>query len=66
LQGQLSSDINKIVDGQWQLNAYCQHQGRIIALMWVQKQNDDFYLDFALNLKMCGYRLYAVYSIVFQ
>jgi hypothetical protein len=24
LQGQLSSDINKIVDGQWQLNAYCQ------------------------------------------
>jgi folate-binding protein YgfZ len=51
LQGQLSSDINKIVDGQWQLNAYCQHQGRIIALMWVQKQNDDFYLDFALDLK---------------
>jgi hypothetical protein len=46
-----TSDINKIVDGQWQLNAYCQHQGRIIALMWVQKQNDDFYLDFALNLK---------------
>jgi folate-binding Fe-S cluster repair protein YgfZ len=29
LQGQLSSDINKIVDGQWQLNAYCQHQGRV-------------------------------------
>jgi folate-binding Fe-S cluster repair protein YgfZ len=42
----LSNDINKIVDEQWQLNAYCQHQGRIIALMWVQKQNDDFYLDF--------------------
>jgi folate-binding Fe-S cluster repair protein YgfZ len=36
LQGQLSSDINKIVDEQWQLNTYCQHQGRIIALMWVQ------------------------------
>jgi folate-binding protein YgfZ len=51
LQGQLSNDINKIVDEQWQLNAYCQHQGRIIALMWVQKQNDDFYLDFALDLK---------------
>jgi folate-binding Fe-S cluster repair protein YgfZ len=33
------------------LNAYCQHQGRIIALMWVQKQNDDFYLDFAPDLK---------------
>jgi folate-binding protein YgfZ len=51
LQGQLSNDINKIVDEQWQLNAYCQHQGRIIALMWVQKQNDDFYLDFAPDLK---------------
>ncbi|CAB5505179.1 tRNA-modifying protein YgfZ [Bathymodiolus thermophilus thioautotrophic gill symbiont] len=51
LQGQLSNEINKIVDGQWQLNAYCQHQGRIIALMWVQKQGDDFYLDFALDLK---------------
>jgi hypothetical protein len=32
-------------------DAYCQHQGRIIALMWVQKQNDDFYLDFAPDLK---------------
>jgi hypothetical protein len=28
LQGQLSNDINKIVDEQWQLNAYCQHQGQ--------------------------------------
>jgi folate-binding Fe-S cluster repair protein YgfZ len=37
MQVLLSSDINKIVDGQWQLNAYCQHQGRIIALMWVEK-----------------------------
>jgi folate-binding protein YgfZ len=51
LQGQLSNDIDKIADGQWQLNAYCQHQGRIIALMWVQKQGDDFYLDFALDLQ---------------
>ncbi|CAB9539436.1 tRNA-modifying protein YgfZ [uncultured Gammaproteobacteria bacterium] len=51
LQGQLSNDINKIIDSQWQLNAYCQHQGRIIALMWVQKQGDDFYLDFASDLK---------------
>ena len=51
LQGQLSNDIDKIADGQWQLNAYCQHQGRIIALMWVQKQGDDFYLDFAPDLQ---------------
>lgn len=51
LQGQLSNDIDKIADGAWQLNAYCQHQGRIIALIWVQKQGDDFYLDFASDLQ---------------
>ncbi len=51
LQGQLSNDIDKIANGEWQLNAYCQHQGRIIALMWVQKQGDDFYLDFAPDLQ---------------
>ncbi len=51
LQGQLSNDIDKIADGEWQLNAYCQHQGRIIALIWVQKQGDDFYLDFAPDLQ---------------
>lgn len=50
LQGQLSNDIDKIADGQWQLNAYCQHQGRIIALMWVGKQGDDLLLDFAADL----------------
>jgi len=50
LQGQLSNDIDKIADGEWQLNAYCQHQGRIIALMWVGKQGDDFLLDFAADL----------------
>ncbi len=51
LQGQLSNDIDKIANGEWQLNAYCQHQGRIIALIWVQKQGDDFYLDFAPDLQ---------------
>lgn len=50
LQGQLSNDIDKIIDENWQLNAYCQHQGRIIALMWVQKKCDTFYLDFASDL----------------
>ncbi|SMN13005.1 Folate-dependent protein for Fe/S cluster synthesis/repair in oxidative stress [Bathymodiolus heckerae thiotrophic gill symbiont] len=50
LQGQLSNDIDKITEGEWQLNAYCQHQGRIIALMWVGRQEDGFYLDFAPDL----------------
>jgi folate-binding protein YgfZ len=33
-----------------QLNAYCQHQGKIIALIWVMKQADDFYLSFPSDL----------------
>ncbi len=51
LQGQLSNDIDKIKQGEWQLNAYCQHQGKIIALFWVTKDGADFYLNFPSCLK---------------
>jgi folate-binding protein YgfZ len=51
LQGQLSNDIDSIEEGVVQLNAYCQHQGKIIALLWVMKQDDDFYLSFPNDLK---------------
>ncbi len=50
LQGQLSNDIDALEGGAVQLNAYCQHQGKIIALIWVMKQDDDFYLSFPSNL----------------
>jgi folate-binding protein YgfZ len=50
LQGQLSNDIDGLEEGEVQLNAYCQHQGKIIALLWVMKQDDDFYLSFPSNL----------------
>ena len=50
LQGQLSNDIDGLEEGTVQLNAYCQHQGKIIALIWVMKQADDFYLSFASDL----------------
>ncbi len=50
LQGQLSNDINALVDGIVQINAYCQHQGKIIALLWVMKQDDDFYLSLPNDL----------------
>ncbi len=63
LQGQLSNDIDKIVDGSWQLNAYCQHQGRIIALMWVQKQGYDFYLDFALDLQKVVHNRFKMFAL---
>ena len=50
LQGQLSNDIDALEGGAVQLNAYCQHQGKIIALIWVMKKTDKFYLSFASNL----------------
>ncbi len=51
LQGQLSNDIDTLEEGVVQLNAYCQHQGKIIALLWVMKQGEDFYLSFPEDLK---------------
>ena len=50
LQGQLSNDIDGLKEGEVQLNAYCQHQGKIIALLWVMKRDDDFYLSFPSDL----------------
>jgi len=50
LQGQLSNDIDALEENVVQLNAYCQHQGKIIALLWVMKQADDFYLSFPSDL----------------
>ncbi|BBB22418.1 conserved hypothetical protein [Abyssogena phaseoliformis symbiont OG214] len=51
LQGQLSNDIVVIGENEWQLNAYCQHQGKVIALFWVTKYKDDFYLNFPDSLQ---------------
>ncbi len=51
LQGQLSNDIDKIKVGEFQLNAYCQHQGRIIALILVEKLANGFGLLFPEDLQ---------------
>ena len=50
LQGQFSNNIDALEGGAVQLNAYCQHQGKIIALIWVMKKADEFYLSFASDL----------------
>ena len=50
LQGQFSNNIDGLEEGTVQLNAYCQHQGKIIALLWVMKRDDDFYLSFPNDL----------------
>ena len=50
LQAQLSNDISKIDDFHVQLNAYCQHQGKILSLFWVIRIGNDFLLSFPLDL----------------
>jgi tRNA-modifying protein YgfZ len=50
LQAQLSNNINELDSSSIQLNAYCQHQGKILALFWVMRSNDDFLLSFPLDL----------------
>jgi folate-binding protein YgfZ len=50
LQGQFSNDVNALKEGAIQLNAYCQHQGKIIALIQLMKKADDFYLSFPSDL----------------
>lgn len=51
LHNQLSNDVNALKAGEVQLNAYCQHQGKIIALFWTVKQGGDYYLSFPQDLK---------------
>jgi folate-binding protein YgfZ len=50
LQGQLSNDISKLDALSVQLNAYCQHQGKILALFWVMRLEDSFLLSFPSDL----------------
>jgi len=50
LQAQLSNDITKLDIGNVQLSAYCQHQGKILALFWVMRDGDDFLLSFPADL----------------
>ena len=46
LQNQLSNDIEKIDSNKVQFNAYCQHQGKVIAFFWVMRMGKDFLLSF--------------------
>ena len=50
LQNQFSNDITKLDNSTIQLNAYCQHQGKIIGLFWVMKYDDFFLLSFPDDL----------------
>jgi folate-binding protein YgfZ len=50
LQNQLSNDIKKLDESSAQLNAFCQHQGKIISLFWVMRYEGNFLLSFPEDL----------------
>ena len=50
LQAQLSNDISKLSKSEIQINAYCQHQGKIIGLFWVMRYQNGFLLSFPNEL----------------
>ena len=50
LQAQLSNDISIVDNKSIQFNAYCQHQGKILALFWVLRYEDYFLLSFPIEL----------------
>ena len=50
LQSQLSNDILKLDTSSIQLSAYCQHQGKILSLFWVLRQEEGFYLSFPMDV----------------
>jgi tRNA-modifying protein YgfZ len=50
LQNQFSNDITKLENSKIQLNAYCQHQGKIIGLFWVMRYDEYFLISFPNDL----------------
>ena len=51
LQAQLSNDITLLDENKVQISCFCQHQGKIITLLWVIRQKKDFLLSFPSDLE---------------
>ena len=67
LQSQFSNNLKKIQDNEIQINAYCQHQGKIIAIIWVFKKKENFYLSVPnelLDLVMSKLNMFKMLSQV--
>ena len=50
IQNQFTNDIKKLDIRKVQFNAYCQHQGKVIAFFWVMRIGEDFLLSFPDDL----------------
>jgi len=66
LQSQFSNDLKKIQDKSVQINAYCQHQGKIIAIVWVFKKNRNFYLSIPKELKILVLAKLKIFKLMSQ
>lgn len=51
LQGQFSNDLKDVTESTAQLTAYCDPQGKVLALITVFKVTDAYYLSFDESLK---------------
>ena len=51
LHSQFSNDIRHIDEKKVQINAYCQHQGKVIVIPWVIKKRDSYYLSIPSEMK---------------
>ena len=51
LQSQFSNNINQLGDDEIQFNCYCQHQGKIIGIVWVFKYKESYFLSFLKELE---------------
>jgi len=66
LQSQFSNDIKNIQDRKVQINAYCQHQGKVITVLWVLKQDSDYYLSIPNELKELTLSKLQMYKLMSQ
>jgi len=45
LNSQFSNDVKNLTSGVCQINSYCQHQGKIISIIWVMKKEDFYFIS---------------------
>lgn len=56
LQNQLSNDVQAAGESQCQLNAYCNPQGRVVALLRLARRREGFYLLLPRDLSQAALR----------
>jgi len=64
LNGQFTNAVKQIHNNQVQLNGYCQHQGKLISLLWVMKKDNSFYLSFPENLKDVVFKRLMMFKLM--